>query len=227
MLTEYERQLDDAERARLLASVQHRFAPPAGVTLAEILGVPSISPLGAVALMLPSFIIVAVFWSPLIAGITAVVYILLKCLPAYIIGKRRRRIAKAANDQKFDDLKNAVLDARTERVQRIESDRVAKFINGDVLFHLFDLGDGRTFWHGLLDDDSFDDKQWPNSLFEMIQVSGCDHEFGPFCQGLRLQPVEPVECLDHVDLNLPETGIINRPLDEFLRDAAMQTTNHQ
>lgn len=217
MLSEFDRRLDDTERARLIASLRSPLAAK-GPTFSAVLGAPGLSPIGAVALLLPGFVIVAVFWSLLIAALSAVIYLLFISLPIYLKGKFRQRAEIRANKQKHNRLKDVLQATQTVRVQRVESNRVALVIFGDVVVYLFDLGDGRMFWHGLESGEAIDPQLWPNSCFEFIRAPDCDELFGPFCEGIKLELSDELDGIDGIDLDLSDSGIINRSLNDFLAD---------
>ena len=209
MLTEFERPMTDAERARLLG----RLAPrrPAASNRA-------LPGLGEAVLLVASFALVGLIWNPTVGALSAVVYALLFILPGYVRSCRQAADGDPAAGRRHAAARESVLAATTASVQRVESDSVVEVVSDLVTVYLFDLGDGRTFWHGVMAGDEVDAARWPSRRFELVQVPGSPEVFGPFCEGERLPPRETLERLDLAAL--PESGVIDRPVDDFLRDRA-------
>jgi hypothetical protein len=209
MLTEFERPISDAERELLLG----RLVPlrPASADR----GLPG---LGGVADLLVTFTLVGLIWNPVVGVLSAVLYALCFILPGYLRARRQVPAVQPAAERQRDAVRESVLAATTARVQRVESDAVVEALGDLVTVYFFDLGDGRTFWHGLTEGGGVDPARWPNRCFELLQVPGSREVFGPFCQGEWLPPRETLEGLDLGEL--PESGVIDCPLDDFVRELA-------
>jgi hypothetical protein len=208
MLTEFERPLTDAERARLAAQLTPRHVGPVNWGLpgrGEIL-----------AWCVVSLVLVIV--KPPVGWLFAAIYPLFFFLPRWIRAQMEVRRADVPFKRQHDQARAAIAAASTVRVQRVESRAVVAVDCYEAMIYLFDLGDGRTFWHGVMPDDRVDPAQWPNKCFEVVHVPGSKESFGPFCEGEALEPRERLEYMDLGDL--PESGVIDRSLEEFLRRSA-------
>ena len=132
------------------------------------------------------------------------------------------RKSREANER-VSRFRAAVDAAKTIRVHRIESDDVVQVAHDDGTICLFDVGGNRTFWI----DPCFmvpgrPPEDWPNRKFEVVAVPAWPDEIGPFCSGKKLQPRETFEFRDlfeHYTYDPPPDGLINEPLDAFLKCA--------
>ena len=119
----------------------------------------------------------------------------------------------------------AINEARTVKVRGVESDKVVQVDYNEGSIYLFSVGPGQTYW---VDPTCMvpgrPPQSWPNRKFEIVEVPGWEEEIGPFCTGKKLRPsnvYEFCDLLEDYDLEqLPPNGLIQKPLDAFLKESA-------
>ncbi len=213
MYAETERTLTAAEKQRLLAS-----SPPVR-SYSRTWGPYYLLDIVSLAL---SWTLIAWWRDPIAAAWFVAIF-----GPAYVAfllvvswGDLRDRRAAVVNRASLERQLSA---ASVVMVERVEAEQVVEIVCDEINLYLYNLGDGRWF---VADDwDSSRGRRrrqgWPNSRFELIKVAGRDEEFGPFCEGRKL---EPVESLDAGELDLDQLPTESRlyagPLDSLRRRAA-------
>jgi hypothetical protein len=192
MFTELERPLTDAEKKRLLASLPRTrsFVREWGLAyLIHIVGMPVL------------WLFIAWWHSKLEASVFVGLYGVAYFLFLAVVSWSDLRSARFAAHRRAD-LERQLSTAPVVSVQRVEAEKVVEILCDEVNLYLYDLEDGRFFVA-----DAWDAsrgrrprKGWPNSCFELIKVPGADEEFGPFCFGKKLVPIEYLDFRE-VDLD--------------------------
>jgi hypothetical protein len=113
--------------------------------------------------------------------------------------------------------REAVTTAESMTVQKIEADEVVSVSHDDGTIYLFATGPHQCFWF----EPAVRPKDWPNSCFEVIRIPTWKDDLGPFCRGKKLRPRTSLEFRevfgdDFDPETIPEGGLIDRSLDEFL-----------
>src|SRR5262249_34675166 len=132
MLTEVERPMTEVERAHLLCRLPPRRSAPF-TWVGPKVG-------GAVFLALV-FGLLGLIWKPILAGLSAALYVVVFVLPPIAREFLRARRGDPAAERRHELARQAVAAASTVSVQRVESRAVAEVLGDDVTIYLFDLGD--------------------------------------------------------------------------------------
>jgi len=120
----------------------------------------------------------------------------------------------------------AVSDAKAVRVHRVQASEVVQVLHDHGTICLFRVGDQQTY---LIDPYMMTPgrpcEKWPNSSFEVFEVPQWEWEVGPLCHGERLAVRKTMvfsEVFGDSDFDVPRDGVINQPLDAFLRERQLQ-----
>jgi hypothetical protein len=123
--------------------------------------------------------------------------------------------------EKMALFRNAVTNATTARVERIESNHVVSITHDEGTIYLFAIDANRCFWFEL----ARPCDNWPNSKFEIARVAGVAEEIGPFCYGKKIRPRAHLDFEEFADFDFdkfPEDGVIEQSIDDFLKSARAQ-----
>jgi hypothetical protein len=186
--SEFERPITNEERGRLLASV-----PAPGPFFRKFV----VQPVVFVPLAFLPFVWLFVAWRMsrfdawLFTSIFGLITLLIIGIPGWDEWRQSR--AKAA---RYRDVKRRLASCAVARVQRVEARTVVQIGCDLIDMFLFDLEDGRYF---IAEESESPSRDWPNSSFELLTIPGNNEEFGPFCDGEKIEPEEYLKFTD-VDL---------------------------
>jgi hypothetical protein len=117
-----------------------------------------------------------------------------------------------------DRLLKFLAEADSVTVESVESGRVIAIYGDDCELYLFDVGDNQLYWSSVGQPKS----KWPNSSFEIVQVSGFDDVLPPACRGTKLNPVAEIEFRELGEFELPKENPFAGSLDEIMHRARAQ-----
>ena len=186
--SECERPLTNEERRRLLALVP----APAPFFRKFVLHPAVLIPLASLPLV---WLFVAWRMGRFDAWLFTSIFGLITLLLIGIPGWDEWRQARAQGGR-YWGVNRQLASATVCRVQTVEARTVVQIECDLVDLFLFDLEDGRYF---IAEAGETPRRNWPNSSFEWVTIPGSQEEFGPFCHGEKIEPVEYLKFTD-VDL---------------------------